>query len=208
MPSPPDCSPRQISVLADLLRPILGHQARALAERLLERFGSISAIMGATSEALYRALGENRDVAEALIAARELAMAGWCEAIAGEQVDTADPRLASYLLGKLQNAHEERLHVIFLDRAGHYVRDEMMGLGTQSGLGLRIRAIVQRALDLVAHKVILAHNHPSGLARPSAEDRAATARFEMVARAIEIELLDHFIIGGGKVFSMRRGQLV
>jgi len=164
--------------------------------------------MGATSEGLYRALGEDSEVAEALLAARNLAMAGWRESLNGEKVDTGDPRLSSYLLGKLQNTHEERLLVIFLDRAGRYVRDELMGAGTRDCLGLRVRAIVQRALDLAAHKVILAHNHPSGLAKPSQADRDATARFELVARAIEIELLDHFIIGGSKVFSMRRGQLV
>jgi DNA repair protein RadC len=188
LPSAPNSSVRQVSTLADLLRPILGDKA--------------------TSEALRRALGDNEEVAKALLAARKLAMAGWLESVAGEQVDTADPRLASYLIGKLQNAHEERLHAIFLDRKGHYVRDELMSVGTRSGLGMRVRAIVQRALDLAAHKVILAHNHPSGIARPSPNDRDATARFEMVARAIEIELLDHFIIGGGKVFSMRRGQLI
>tara|TARA_A100001391_G_scaffold78331_1_gene50549 strand:- start:10185 stop:10685 length:501 start_codon:yes stop_codon:yes gene_type:complete len=164
--------------------------------------------MTVSREALYAALGGNGEVAEALLAARKLASAGWREEIAGEVVDAADPRLAQYLLCKLQNAHEERLHVIFMDSGGRYIRDERIAAGSHSKLSLRTRTIMRRAFELEAHKLILAHNHPSGRALASKEDRLATARFEMVVRELELELVDHLIIGAGRAYSMRHNRLL
>ena len=208
MPPKANSPLRQLSVLANLLKPILGEQADARSDDLLSRYGSIAAIMSASRESLYTALDGNGEVAEALLAARSLAAAGWREEIAGQPVDPADPQLAQYLLTRLQNAHEERLHAIFLDLDDHYIRDEQIGAGNRSSLSLRMRTIIQRAFDLEAHKVILAHNHPSGRAVASDLDRQATARFEGIARALEIELVDHLIVAAGRAYSMRRGQQI
>ncbi|WP_191229000.1 JAB domain-containing protein [Aurantiacibacter xanthus] len=164
--------------------------------------------MTASREALCQALEGNGAVAEALLAARTLVSAGWREAISGQAVDAADPRLAQYLLGLLQNPYEERLHAIFLTASDHYIRDEEIAAGSRSGLSLRMRTIVRRAFELDAHKLILAHNHPSGVAAPSKEDRLATARFEYVARELELVLVDHLIVGAGQAYSMRRNSLL
>ena len=164
--------------------------------------------MTASREALCQALGGNGAVAEALLAARTLVLAGWREEIIGQAVAAADPRLAQYLLGLLQNPYEERLHAVFLTAGDHYIRDEEIAAGSRSGLSLRMRAIVRRAFELDADKLILAHNHPSGLARPSREDRLATARFEKVARELDLTLVDHLIVGAGDVYSMRSNCLL
>ena len=164
--------------------------------------------MAASREALYHALGGNGAVAEALLAVRRLASAGWREEIVGQVVDAADPRLAQYLIGRLQNAHEERLHAVFLDADDRFIRDEQIAAGGRSNLSLRMRAIVRRAFELEAHKLILAHNHPSGRALASKEDRRATARLERVTRELELVLVDHLIVGAGQAYSMRNNRLI
>jgi DNA repair protein RadC len=68
-----------------------------------------------------------------------------------------------------------------------------------------VRPLVERALELGAAGFLLAHNHPSGRCRPSADDVSGTLRLAEVAEALELSLIDHLIVTRTRVFSMRLG---
>jgi len=101
----------------------------------------------------------------------------------------------------------ERLHVLFVDERRSYLGDSPMGLGGASSLSVRMRELFTKALSLRANGIVVAHNHPSGLCRPSRSDIVSTQRLEKVATALDIELIDHLIFTHGAVYSMRAGAI-
>ncbi len=102
-------------------------------------------------------------------------------------------------------SHLERFHAIFLDESRSILGDAPLGQGRSSNLTVRMREIFERALVLQSSAIVIAHNHPSGLCRPSEYDLHATMRLKQVAEALDIELLDHLIITYDAVYSMRAG---
>lgn len=99
----------------------------------------------------------------------------------------------------------ERFHVVFVDEFRGYLGDGPMGHGGPGGLSVRMRELFAKALSMSASGIVVAHNHPSGNCQPSRADVAATCRLEQVARALDIELLDHLIFTFDAVYSMRAG---
>lgn len=106
------------------------------------------------------------------------------------------------------NEGRERCHAIFVDARRCYLGDAACGMGSRGTLSLRMRAIFADALRLDAQGMILAHNHPSGHCRPSGCDIAATRRLADMARALDIELVDHLIMTREAIYSMRAGGLL
>lgn len=100
----------------------------------------------------------------------------------------------------------EHLHAIFLDADRGFLADRRIGSGDGTGLALRMRALFTMALQIGSRSLIIAHNHPSGDCRPSANDIAATRRMAAIAAALDIELLDHLIITPDRAYSMRVGR--
>ena len=116
----------------------------------------------------------------------------------------ATARDAADLLAPLfAAAAEERVAILYLDKDGRELALDAQP-GAADFVGLPIRAIVARALALDARGLVIAHNHPSGDARPSAADRAATRRLAVLCEGLEIVLHDHLIFAGGECESLRR----
>jgi DNA repair protein RadC len=99
----------------------------------------------------------------------------------------------------------ERFHAIFVDSRRTYLGEAAMGQGGAASLSVRMRELFARALGVSANGLIIAHNHPSGDCRPSPGDIAATRRLREIAAALDIELIDHFIITESAFYSMRAG---
>lgn len=108
----------------------------------------------------------------------------------------------------VQRGEDEKFHAIFLDRRNAYLGDAGFGTGCGPALSLRMRELFFRALELGTAGIVVAHNHPSGICRPSETDIAATRRLHAVGAALDIELLDHLVITRDAVFSMRAGGLL
>lgn len=99
----------------------------------------------------------------------------------------------------------ERFHAMFFDESRTCLGDASVGLGNSGTIGLRMRDLFGRALSVRASGLLIAHNHPSGLCRPSQFDIVATRRLKEVGLALDIELLDHLIFTQDAVYSMRAG---
>lgn len=106
-----------------------------------------------------------------------------------------------YLQAELAQQEREIFLVLFLDNQHRLIKQEPMFLGTINQANVYPREIIKTALYCNAAAIILAHNHPSGAARPSQADKEMTQQIKQACRLMEIRLLDHFIIGKGEYFS-------
>ena len=93
--------------------------------------------------------------------------------------------------------------VLFLDQRHRVVAYRELFHGTINGTSVHPRVVAQAALAENAAAVILAHNHPSGVAEPSAADRSITRRLEQALNLFDIQVLDHVVVGWGETVSFR-----
>lgn len=98
-------------------------------------------------------------------------------------------------LSFLEGLDHEQFWCIFLNRRNVIIKDSFISKGGMNGTVVDVRIILKEAIQLKAHGIILAHNHPSGDPRPSSEDMSITKRFKEAAKLMDITLLDHIIIG-------------
>lgn len=206
------CSENQsgqiVSTLARILTPLLGNEALDATYALIGRFGTIARLLDASPEAIRLCLPSNEAAVQKILAARELSRVGWHEVLCGKPVDVGCRTLHAYLRACLQTTAEERIHAIFLDANGVYIRDEFLSRGQVDNAALDLRKLAHRAFDFQARQLILSHNHPSGHCKPSAQDEITTTKIRDVLAALAIELRDHLILASGQVYSMRRGGLI
>ena len=115
---------------------------------------------------------------------------------------------ARYLKSRLASYPYEVFACLFLDNRHRVLGFEELFRGSIDGASVHPREVVRRCLAHNAAAVILAHNHPSGVAEPSAADRAITQRLRESLELIDVRLLDHFVIGAGAPTSLaQRGWL-
>lgn len=110
----------------------------------------------------------------------------------------------------LVHAEAEKFVVVFLDNRHRVISADVMFQGTVDGTSVYPREVVKAALSYNAAAIILAHNHPSGVAEPSQADERITQRLKSALELVDVRLLDHVIVGGntGKTVSLAaRGSL-
>jgi DNA repair protein RadC len=121
---------------------------------------------------------------------------------------TSPEKTREFLMMELAMLEHEVFYCIYLDNQHKILVTEASFRGTIDSASVYPREIVKRALALNASAVILAHNHPSGLAEPSEADRKITQQLKDALALIEVRVLDHFLIGGVDYFSFaERGLL-
>ena len=106
-----------------------------------------------------------------------------------------------YLMAELRNHPHEVFACLFLDNAHRLIRFEKLFHGTINTTTVHPREIIRRALYHNAASVIFAHNHPSGIAKPSPADIRLTQSLSETLKFIDVRVLDHFIIGAKEVCS-------
>ena len=107
-----------------------------------------------------------------------------------------------YLQACLRGHQREVFAALFLDNRHRVIGFEELFLGTIDGATVHPREVVKRALARNAAAVIVAHNHPSGVAEPSPADRAITRRLRDALALVDIRLLDHVVVGDGEPVSL------
>jgi DNA repair protein RadC len=125
----------------------------------------------------------------------------------GAVMDTPQA-VTDYLRAELMNEKHEVFAVIFLDTRHRVIEFERLFTGTIDGATVYPRVIAERALHHQAGAVILAHNHPSGVAEPSLADQAITRRIKEALALLDVRTLDHFVIGDGVPVSMAERGLI
>lgn len=196
-------------LLAVLLRTgCRGYTVLELAGGLLERYGGLGGIFAAQADELQREPGIGLAKYVQLQAAMELARRHALEGLDRGDVLASPEQTRRFLRYHLQEQKREVFCCLFLDSQNALIRCEDLFWGTLDGAAVYPREVVSRALQLGAAAVILAHNHPSGVAEPSQADRRITQRLQAALALVDIRVLDHLIVGRGEPYSFAEGGLL
>lgn len=179
-----------------------------VARSLLERFDGLRAACSAGDDALTRIDGIGRPQCEALRAIPGLARRYFEEGLSAGEVIRSPRDTERFLLARLSRLEHERFACLFLDSRHRVLRFEPLFRGTIDGASVYPREVVKEALETNAAAVILAHNHPSGVAEPSDADERITRRLQAALALVDIRLLDHFVVGHGQVTSLASRGLI
>ncbi|MBI2932824.1 MAG: DNA repair protein RadC [Planctomycetes bacterium] len=196
-------------LLAILLRVgVRGSSAVELGRQILERFGNLRRMAQAPLAALLDIRGVKGAKAAQLGAAMEIARRVALPDRSRPVALGSTARAARYLRERLRNLADEHFRVLYLNRLNRLLEDVLAAQGDAGSVQPSIRGIIARALQLNASGLIVAHNHPSGRARPSEADRLLTRDLIRAARPLGLRLLDHVIVGGERTFSFADGGLL
>ncbi len=187
---------------------VSGKTAVDVARDLLRDLGGLGALLEADLEQFCHTKGLGRAKYVLLQAGLEIGRRQ-LEARLTRGDALANPQdTRSYLTARLRRYPHEVFACLFLDNRHRVISFDEMFFGTIDGASVHPREVVRRALDHNAAAVILAHNHPSGVAEPSRADQMLTRRLQDALALVDIRVLDHFVIGDGEAVSFaERGLL-
>jgi DNA repair protein RadC len=179
-----------------------------LAQRLLSRFGGLRRLLHADARLLAREPGVGTATLTVLQALPLLAQSYFEETLpAGESIRSpADTE--QFLMARLRHLPHELFCCLYLDNRHRVLQFDELFRGTIDGTSVYPREVVKQALAVNAAAVILAHNHPSGVAEPSQADERITQRLKAALDLVDIRLLDHLVIGDGAIISLANRGMV
>ena len=180
---------------------IPGKSAVALARDLILSFGSLNAIFSANSQDFLKIKGIGIAKYAQLQAVRELARRSLGEELREQICLNSPDTVKSYLCLLLGNRPYEIFVCMYLNTQHQVIHVEELFRGTLTQASIYPREIARQALHHNAAAIIIAHNHPSGVAEPSDADRRITQEIQKALAVLQIELLDHFIIAGNRTYS-------
>ena len=185
-----------------------GIPVMVLARQMLNEFGSLYRIMTANETELSVIKGVGTAKITQLHAIAELGRRFFASQLARENVMENPQVTRHYLQSVLAHQEREVFMALFLDNQHRVLQAQKMFTGSIASVEVHPREIVREALKLNAAAVILAHNHPSGIAEPSRADRDITGKVGQACALLNIRLLDHLVIGHGEYTSFaERGWL-
>ncbi|MBP2699256.1 MULTISPECIES: RadC family protein [Photobacterium] len=185
-----------------------GMNALELATHLLDEFGSLRSLLGAEKQIFCQMKGLGPAKFALLQAVLALGERYLEETLKKDDVLTSPQNTRRYLAQKLRDKHREAFYILFLDNQHRVINGEILFEGTIDCASVYPREVVKRSLELNAAALILAHNHPSGVAEPSQADRRITRKISDSLALVDIRVLDHFVIGDGEIVSFaERGWL-
>ena len=177
---------------------IRGKSAVDLARELLANFaGNLASLAAASTKELARVPGIGPAKAAQLAAALELARSALAGPLKLKDALASPQAVRDWLRLALGNLEHEVFVALWLDAQNRLIASEELFRGTLTQTSVYPREVVKRALAHNAGAVILAHNHPSGLAEPSRADEVLTSSLKQSLALIDVKLLDHFIVTGG-----------
>lgn len=196
-------------LLALLLRTgYKGTGVLAFAADVLQRCGGFAGLVNADAPLLASIKGLGTAKRAELMALMECARRALAQQLAVAPVFSSPQQLKDYLALHLGHLPQEVFTVLFLDAQHRLLRQEDLFHGTLNTTTVYPREVLRRALALNAAAVVLAHNHPSGVAEPSRADEFLTQTMKSALSFIDVKVLDHVIVGQGHVVSLAERGLM
>ena len=178
-----------------------------LSNRILKEYGSKAIISEKNVERLMRELEIPKVKACQIVACFELGRRFFKKD--EEEIYIRDSKDAyNYLKDKMANLKKEQFRGIYLNSRNKLIHDEVISLGTLTTNLVHPREVFQPAIQYSATAIILAHNHPSGDPEPSEDDIKITQQLVKASKIINIEILDHIIIGKNRYLSLKDKKLI
>lgn len=178
-----------------LFRLIPRRDTKPIAKALLDRFGTLSGVFGATPALLQEIKGIGETVALDLKLIAAVAQRTLKSEIRNKTVLASWSSVIQYCHAAMAHEPREQFRILFLDKRNTLIADEVQGHGTVDHTPVYPREVVRRALELSSTAIILVHNHPSGDPTPSRADIDMTKTIVETARPLGITVHDHIIIG-------------
>jgi len=198
---------------AELLAVLFGSGVRGasavdLGRQLLQQFRSLRELLVAPQANCLGvpALGGRRY--GILQAALELARRHYCEELKAGPALEAPQATRAFLVAQLRDRPYEVFCCLHLDNRHRLIAFDELFRGTIDGASVHPREVVKQALARNAAAVILAHNHPSGVAEPSQADELITARLREALALVDIRVLDHLVVGDNRCVSFAERGLI
>jgi len=195
-------------LLAILLRVgVPGENAVQVGQRLLNRFGGLAGIHRAPYEELLQEHGLGEAKAAQIKAAIELGRRLTVESPEARPTINSPADAAALVQYEMSGLEQEHLRVLLLDTRNHLLDIAEVYKGSVNSSQVRVGEIFKAALRRGASAIIVVHNHPSGDPTPSPDDVAVTRAFVQAGKLLDLEVLDHLVIGQGRWVSLKERGL-
>ncbi len=196
-------------LLAIFLRTgVKGKSAVDLARELLEVFGGLRPLLESSRHQFCLGNGLGNAKYAQLQATLEMGRRHLMEELQRGTLLSSPEITSRYLTSRLRHHQQEVFACLFLDNRHRVLEYEELFFGTINAASVYPREVVKRALHHNAAALILAHNHPSGVAEPSQADQQITQQLKKALALVDIRVIDHIIIGDGEPISLSsRGVL-
>lgn len=196
-------------LLAIFLRTgVPGLTAVDLARNLLNEFGGLRALFNADARQFCCGHGLGLAKYSQLQAVLEMSRRHLQEALERGEGLTSPQLTRRFLLASLRDRQQEQFGCLLLDSQHRVIAFETLFYGTIDAACVYPREVVKCCLQHNAAAVILAHNHPSGVAEPSQADRRITERLVNALALVDVRVLDHFVVGDGELVSFAERGLI
>ncbi|RZB12509.1 DNA repair protein RadC [Ehrlichia minasensis] len=186
----------------------LRKDVKPIAKRLIKHFGSFSKVFFADFNQLTEVHGIGEASVSAIFCIREALNRILREDIDHGIIINQWQKLIEYLRIKIGNSNIENFHILYLNTKYKLLADETQDVGTVNQTPLYIREVIKKSLYLGATSIIIAHNHPSGDARPSKADIEITNQLVIACNNIGITLIDHVIVTSNDHYSFKTHDLL
>ena len=187
---------------------VRGKSALDVARELLARFGRLSCLLSASHGELDAVPGVGTARLAQIAAVMELARRALSEEMKARDSLTSPAAVRGYLRLAMQDLGHECFYCVFLDAQNRVIAAEELFRGTLTQTSVYPREVLKHALRHNAAALILAHNHPSGVAEPSIQDQALTRTLAEALALIDVKVLDHFIVAPGACLSFAERGLI
>ncbi len=204
----PDATPDYELLEMFLFRVFPRSDTKPLAKALLDRFGSLAELVGAPEHLIREVPSAGEVVARDIKLLQALATRIARSAIMEREVLGSWSKVIEYCTAAMAFEPREQFRVLFLDKKNRLIADEVQQRGTVDHTPVYPREVVRRALELSATAIVVVHNHPSGDPTPSRADIDMTKLLIDAARALNITVHDHVIIGKHGHTSLRGLKLI
>ncbi len=181
---------------------------KPLAKELLGQFGNLANVINADKEKLLTIKGITENLYVNFVVIRELINRILKQKIINQNIISSWGILMDYLKATMGNMRLEQFRVLFLNKKNVLIADEVLSQGTIDQATIYPREIIKRALFNEASALILVHNHPSGISKPSSADIELTNKIVETCSNVNISVHDHVIITANEYFSFKSNMLL
>lgn len=179
-----------------------------LAHTLIDRFGSFSGVLDASFEELLNAPGVSKTTAALISAMPGVFRRYQREKTRNGCIFSDLEQIGEHIIHWFVGRTLETVVLLCLDLKNQLIDERPIAVGTVGNVRLPVRTIVEVALNLNAARVVIGHNHPGGVAIPSAEDITVTVKIQDMLSMIGIELIDHIVVTEDDYVSMRSSNML
>ncbi|MBQ6539482.1 MAG: DNA repair protein RadC [Oscillospiraceae bacterium] len=173
-----------------------------IAHELLTRFGSLSGVLDAAAEELCRVDGVSENAAVLLKLIPHAAKRYSLSRSSFNGLLDSTEKVGDYLVPRFFGERDEVVYMVCMDSKFKVLNTKLIFRGNVNSASISIRKIVETALTYNATRVILSHNHTSGIAVPSREDIDTTFKLKNALAAVDVQLVDHIVVADDDYVSM------